>query len=330
MSKVHDLLDEVRAAVEPSDATLADAYEHRDTVLAIAASFGGALRTYRSGSIAHETANDDTDADCGVVLDRRIWAELGPDGDDKPPNDLVQQVRTKVRVELNAGGWDITTKLTKRAIEVSFSCGPSVDLIVALTRKDAPGLWIPNLKTAGWDASHPEKHTELLAAEPKALRVTRARAIRLLKAWNKQPVNPGLCSFNIEALALTAVSAGMGVPEALHAVADHGAIDLAKRLTPDPAGVSPPIKVLLARDLVVKRLTALATSVAKAMESDDDDEVQDLLASAFPDYIDPASPTSLSMISSSLRSGNDGLKYTAAGLTAAAGAHVKTTRSFGA
>lgn len=92
----------------------------------------------------------------------------------------------------------------------------------------------------------------------------------------------------------------MGVPEALHAIADYGATDLAKRLTPDPAGVSPAIKVLLARDLVVKRLNALATAMAKAIESDDDDEVQDLVASAFPNYIDPASPTSKSTISASL------------------------------
>lgn len=73
----------------------------------------------------------------------------------------------------------MSTQLTKRAIEVNFPDGPSVDLIVGLTRKDAAGLWIPNLHSSSWDASHPERHTELLTAAPKALRVTRARAIRL-------------------------------------------------------------------------------------------------------------------------------------------------------
>jgi len=330
MSPIHDLLDEVRSSVAPSDTTLDDARKHREAVLASAKSFDGALRTYYSGSIAHGTANDDTDADCGVVLDRRTWTALGPDGDDEGPGNVVEQVRNKVRSDLNQDGWGVTTQLTKRAIEVNFPDGPSVDLIVGLTRKEAAGLWIPNLHSSSWDASHPERHTELLTAAPKALRVTRARAIRLAKAWNKQPTQPGLCSFNIEALALAAVESGMGVPEALHAIADFGAADLAKRLTPDPAEVSPPIKLLIDRDIVVSRLNALASSLAKALASDDDDEVQDLLAAAFPKYLDPASSRSEASISASLRGGNEGIRYTAGGITAAVGASVKTTRSFGA
>jgi hypothetical protein len=329
MSKIHDLLDEVRAKVAPSDTTLREAREHRDLVLASAASFVGAQRTYRSGSIAHGNANDDTDADGGVVLDRRVWTELGPDGDGEGPGEVVEQVRRKVRSNLNDDGWDVSTRLTKRAIAVRFPDGPSVDLIVGLTRKDAKGIWIPNLKARRWDPSHPERHTELLTDDPKSLRVTRARAIRLTKAWNKQPSKPGLCSFNIEALALAAVESGKGLPEALHAIADHGATDLAKRLTPDPACVSPPIKLLIDRDLVVSRLTALASSLAKALDTDDDDEVQDQLAAAFPQYIDPADGRSQASIAASLRSGNDRVRYTPAGLSAVAGSHLKTTRSFG-
>lgn len=329
MSKIHDLLDEVRTEVAPSDTTLSDAREHRDAVLASAKSFDGALRTYHSGSIAHGTANDDTDADCGVVLDRRVWTALGPDGDDEGPGDVVEQVRSKVRSDLNDDGWDVSTRLTKRAIEVSLPDGPSVDLIVGLTRKDAVGLFVPNLHSSGWDASHPERHTELLTADPKSLRVTRARSIRLAKAWNKQPAQPGLCSFNIEALALSAVESAMGVPEALHAIADYGASDLAKRFMPDPADVSPPIKLLIDRDIVISRLTAFASSLVKALESDDDNEVQDLLAAAFPKYLEPANSQSQASISASLRGGNEGLRYTAGGIAAAAGSHVKTTRSFG-
>ena len=41
----------------------------------------------------------------------------------------------------------------------------------------------------------------------------------MAKAWNKQSTQPGLCSFNLEALALAAVESGMGLPEALHAIA---------------------------------------------------------------------------------------------------------------
>lgn len=329
MSKIHDLLDQIRDDVAPSDTTLSDARENRDAVLSSAGTFDGALRTYRSGSIAHGTANDDTDADCGIVLDRRVWTELGPDGDDDGPGEVVERVRSKVRSDLNDDGWDVSTRLTKRAIEVRFPDGPSVDLIVGLTRKGAAGLWIPNLKTSSWDASHPERHTELLTANPKSLRATRARAIRLAKAWNKQPSQPGLCSFNLEALALAAVEPGMGLPEALHAIADHGATDLAKRLTPDPADVSPPIKLLIDRGIVVSRLSALAASLAKAIESEDDDEVQDLIAAAYPNYLEPADRQSKASVSASLRGGNDGVRYTASGITAATGSQVKTTRSFG-
>lgn len=121
----------------------------------------------------------------------------------------------------------------------------------------------------------------------------------------------------------------MGVPEALHAIADFGATDLARRLTPDPAEVSPPIKLLIDRDIVVSRLNALSSSLAKALASDDHDEVQDHLAAAFPKYLDPAISQSEASISASLRGGNEGIRYTAGGITAVAGASVKTTRSFG-
>ena len=164
MSKIDDLLDQIRNDVAPVDSTLSHARENREAVLASAGSFDGALRTYRSGSIAHGTANDDTDADCGVVLDRRVWTALGPDGNDDGPGEVVEQVRSKVRAELNDEGRNVTTRLTKRAIEVRFPDGPSVDLIVGLTRKDAAGLWIPNLRSGAWEASHPERHTELRTA----------------------------------------------------------------------------------------------------------------------------------------------------------------------
>lgn len=51
MSRIHDLLDEVRSSVAPSDTTLDSARKHREAVLASAESFDGALRTYYSGSI---------------------------------------------------------------------------------------------------------------------------------------------------------------------------------------------------------------------------------------------------------------------------------------
>ena len=220
MNHIDDILVDIQKKIAPSDETLEAARSRRDEVLSVARGYAGALRTYTAGSIAHRTANGDTDADCGVVLDRRSCHELGPDGDGGAPNDIVEGVRTFIRDRLKDRHPDISFRLTKRAIKVTFNeplldgSDPSVDLIVALTRA-AGALWIPNLERKCWDASDPECHTRLLTAEPAGLRRMRAKVIRLAKAWNKQYSQPGLCSFNIEALALEAIKEEVGVTDGL-------------------------------------------------------------------------------------------------------------------
>src|SRR5260370_21821955 len=74
---------------------------------------------------------------------------------------------------------------------------PTVDLVVALDRRDADGLWIPHLEKKRWDASYPEQHVRLLNAEPASLRRLRLRVIRLLKACNKQWTDPAFSSFPV-------------------------------------------------------------------------------------------------------------------------------------
>lgn len=74
----------------------------RDDVLAeararlarkIAETFPGVLRTYASGSLAHYTFNSPvTDGDGGVVLDRRFYPSLGPDGGGETPNDTTSDL----------------------------------------------------------------------------------------------------------------------------------------------------------------------------------------------------------------------------------------------
>src|SRR5258708_21337652 len=101
--------------------------------------------------------------------------------------------------------------ITKRAVLFKFheppgdhdpQEAPSVDLVIGLTRKDAEGLWIPNTTHDRWDASHPQRHTELLTAPPKDLRVFRARVIRLVKALVANDGDDAVViSFNVEALA---------------------------------------------------------------------------------------------------------------------------------
>ncbi|NKX08785.1 hypothetical protein GS944_18400 [Rhodococcus hoagii] len=139
----------------------------------------------------------------------------------------------------------------------------------------------------------PEKHTELLTGEPKSLRVTRARAIRLAKAENKRPgakPDPPVCSFNLEALALMFIQPGQNVATALLELWERGAADLARRNTPDPAGVSAPIKVA-DRTYAVERLTHAATMLRSALDNDDDEcRVRSALVQLWPDFVS-ATPT---------------------------------------
>ena len=337
MSASDDVLDEVRSAIAPPDATLAAARARRTDVLSAAQSLRGVLRVYNSGSIAHGTANGDTDADCGVVLDRRIWRDLGPDTDDDlGPGDVVEEVRNLVRKALKEEYPEVKTRLSKRAIVLKFhqaldnGADPSVDLIVALQRNDG-GLWIPNLDSGTWDASDPIKHTELLTRPPRSLRVKRARVVRLGKAWNGQYGNPGMCSFNIEALALACVEEGTGLARALTDFFAHSADDVARRNTPDPAGVSKPIKLKVDRDVMVRRLQTARNLIQQALANDDDEgAVRAALADLFWNYVEaPAGVSSSSAMARALRAGNDGVRMAGGLLIGSSGARVKTTRSYG-
>jgi hypothetical protein len=146
-SVVH--LDRVRATIAPEDRVLAEARARRNTVTTSARSFYGGLRTFNSGSLAHGNVNNPvSDADCGFVLDRRSYIELGPDGDGSGPNDIMLEVAEFVMPRVREVYPYAIYTLTKRAILINFhepidDEDPSVDLIVALTRKDKPGLLDP-------------------------------------------------------------------------------------------------------------------------------------------------------------------------------------------
>lgn len=339
------LLDDVRSQLAPTDVVLKEARDRRDTVRRAAESFVGVLKTYNSGSLAHGTANcpihrrdKGLDADCGVVLDRRVHRSLGPDseenvGPDQTVAAVLEHLRPKVLVQYPAA----TFKITKRALFIEFhepmASGedPTVDLVVGLRRREE-GLWIPNTEQHRWDPSHPEMHTELLTAEPKSLRVTRARAIRLAKAENKRPgrkSNPPLCSFNLEALALMFVQPGQGVPAALLQLWESGAKDLARRNTPDPAHVSAPIKVA-DREYAVERLTQAADTLRAAIERDDDEyQVRAYLSRLWPDFVAP-SPfgETKARVAARLQAGKP-LAVTGLGALSATGAALKQPRAYG-
>ena len=338
MQNTAAILNDVHAELAPSDDTLTAVRSRRDDVLARCRDFPGALRTYNSGSIAHRTANHDTDADCGVVLDRRSYPMLGPDGEGEGPNQIVDDFRQSLRDRLKESYSDIRFRVTKRAIKITFNqpladgSDPTVDLIVALTRI-GKGLWIPNIETRNWDASHPEYHTKVLTDEPAGLRRVRAKIIRLAKGWNTQYAEPGLCSFNIEALALICICEEHGVPDGLAELFRFSASDLKRHLTPDPAGVSKPIKLLQDREVVVSRLQKAAKWMGIALENDDDKtEVQDAMASLYWKYVEPpAGSESKEALASVLRSGKPvlGVSGGALSLNKTGTTSIKSTRSYG-
>lgn len=335
MAYTEKLLDDVRSQIAADDFVLAEARARLQLVRDIAITFPGALRTYASGSLAHHTVNHPvSDADGGLVLDRRYYPELGPDGGGESPADVTEQLCGLLGPEVRAHYPNARCGTSKRGPKLWFGQplkdqDPTVDLVVALTRRDGRGLWIPNLRKNTWEASDPEGHTDLLDGGGEALRRTRRRVIRLAKAWNKQYDEPGLSSFNIEALALASVQARMGLANALQAWFADAATSLATGYnTPDPAGVSPSLKLLKPRDTVVRRLRLAASGLEEALGHDDDlAAVQAALARVFWDYIEEPGGGRLVSAVAGLRSGRP-VTTARLGVTGPAVA-LKPTRSYG-
>lgn len=296
-----EMLDFIRSQIAPDDDALEEARERRDATRDAAKKFGSTNRSFSSGSLAHRTANcpihhrdAGLDADCGVVLDRRAYPALGPDSASQVgPVDVVHKMAGHLEKSLKPCYPKLKVKVTKRAILLTFNepllsgADPTVDIVVGLDRVAKPGLWIPNTESNQWDPSHPEKHTELLTAEPASLRLARQHAIRLAKAENKRIAKPLLCSFNIEALGWMFVGRGMNDTQALLAVWRDGAADLERRPTPDPADVSASIKVE-DRAKAVEKLRFAARQLQSALDHDDDAEwVRKALAQLFPEFVPP-------------------------------------------
>ena len=339
MGLVLDILNnEVRKKITVNDKVLKEARKRRDLVAEAALEIEGALRWFRSGSVAHGWVNRPvTDADSGLVLDRRIHATLGPDGEGEGPEDIVDQLRDlverKVRQEYP------NTKVTKsrRGLLVEFNEpvtdkeDPTVDLIVTLTRKDADGLWIPDLDKDEWTPSHPEKHTDLFTGGTRELRSLRARVVRLAKAWNKQwdEGDRALSSFNIGALGWEYVTEPtVPLDEALAGWFRYAHDEVEKAETKDPAEVSDPIRLLKPKGIVLKRLASAAERLEHALANEDDeDAVRDDLATVYPDYVEPPAE-SKSAFARALRT-NEGIGATATGIALGTGTTMKRTRTYG-
>lgn len=315
-TEVDEVLDEVRNEISADDDDLREARERRKCVLEAAASFDGFLRKFNSGSVAHGTVNNLVDdADGGVVLNRQVYPDLGPDSDDEGgPAKIVAAVRDHIMPIVRETYPDAEGRLTKRAILIRFKepnddeVDPSVDLIVGLTRKDADGIWIPNLDRDKWDASDPEEHTRLLTAKPKDLRVHRARIIRLAKAAVKHDSSQVLISFNIEALALEQIEEVDGLTESLRSFFDEAASSIGEGLTEDPAEVSGAIKLPegMTRTRAAKRLQYFADKVQEAVDADDRAGIEAALAELYLDQFPDAGKSEKKSLVEALRSGDEG------------------------
>jgi hypothetical protein len=309
------MLGDVHEQIAADRAILTVARRRRNAITVAASRFDGALRVFSSGSVAHATVIFEVeDADAGVVLDRRKHTELGPDGEGIGPRVIVEEMARFIHGELKDDFPGLTYEVGKRAIKFTFNDlvkgqDPYVDLIVGLTRADGEGIWIPRLTDNSWDASDPEEHTRLLTSDSiaKDLRVHRAQVIRLIKACLKRDDHPVLSSFHVEARALADVDKVRTRGESLERVFRKSAAALELGDTPDPAGVSDPIKLEVPRDRAARRLRGLGESMAEALEhSGDKQRAQSALNRVFPDFIDPPDTGGKGAIAQGLRGGSPG------------------------
>lgn len=329
-------IKDLHAAVKVDDGVLKEARDRRNLVNRHARDFDGALRTYNSGSVAAGVVIKKVDdADGGVVLDRRTYPELGPDGGGERPNEIVEDVAEFVIDKVVADYPNADYEIGRRSIKITFGKtfkgqDPYVDLIVALTRKDSdPGLWIPQTEDGIWDASDPEKHTALFTSKSiaKDLRVYRAQLVRIGKAMLKQDDEPAIASFHFGAHVLRHIKSDEPLPgtliDGLQRVFDLAADEIDQGDTPDPAEVSAPLKLDLPRHLVVQRLDGFASGLQEAIEHrDDEDAVQEALAKILPDYIEAPKSSAKLNIARELRS-----RKPAAAVTSAFGVGAGATRT---
>lgn len=307
MSVLDDLLDEVRTQIEAKPEALNEARSRLQLVRDSASSFHGQLRTYRSGSLAVHTMNEPvTDGDGGIVLNRNYYPSLGPDGGGDAPGEVVDDLCDHLRPLIREAYPNATMHISKRGPKIYFGQSvdgddPTVDLVVAMNRKEGAGIWIPNLEKGIWEPSDPEKHVELLNGNQPGFRSTRRKIIRLAKAWNKQYSTPGSSSFEISVWAYEFVEPGQGISKGLWTLFNKAATRLeAGAPTKDPAGVSGNLKLLIAAENMATRLRKAADGMATAIASDDD-EIREVLSLIFSKYIDAPTTSSLKAAASLLR-----------------------------
>lgn len=286
------VLEQILWEISVPKQVLAEAKKRRDLILRLARLHNAARRTYVAGSVAQGNTNSPlTDADGGVVIDRRVpeFRAFGPDAGSSGEGPerfyqgfaafILPQVRPHYpNVELDREG--------NRAIKFMFNepiefdelgiVDPYVDLIVALRREeDHLGLWIPNRRDGWWDPANPEKHTWLMVRrDPRPVSVHRAHEVRLGKrAVKRDAAAPGriavVCSWNLGALSLYYVTERRPLAQGLAEFLDGASAAIARSLTDDPAGVAGQIKLPdgMTQDVASAKLAAMAAVVWQAVNA---------------------------------------------------------------
>lgn len=270
---IEQLLEEARRRIQVSDDELREARRRRDLLAAALTSEFRGSRTYVNGSVAHGDALDPlTDIDLGIVV-AEAKDTHGPGK--KGCSDLQERAANATRAALKDEFPDLRVEWRnrRRSILVRFAkpvtYGQSdftADVIIAIDNPDGDGLYIPNYR--GWSRSHPEEHTNLVRQANQDTRYTYARVVRLTKHYNRRNAKP-LCSWNIKALALDALTKPSKLAAGMVAWFDHAIDDLSDGLTDDPAGVAEkPISIndKMTRTEVVNRLKKSREKLTRALD----------------------------------------------------------------
>lgn len=157
-------------------------------------------------------------------------------------------------------------------------------------------------------------------------------ATRLVKLWNDRYTTPYLSSFNVAALAYWGLEAVVPIDQALYDLLDYAAKDLSDRRTPDPAGVSAPLKTPVPRVDVVRRLEKARDRAEEALEARDEGEAREALSRLLPEYVDPPAGDRAARLAAEMRGGGPpkvGGPHGIAVGAAASGRPTKPIRSHG-
>ncbi|MGI3201749.1 hypothetical protein ACRJ4W_31770 [Streptomyces sp. GLT-R25] len=304
MAHLHKQFDDLLTLINVDPDVLTATRERLALARKLAEQHPEGRTSYSSGSIPVGThiqphAGAVSDGDGGIILDRVRHPELGPDGEGEAPHavtdELVAFIGPKLRdPERTPSYLKARVYTSRRGLKIHFGApvngtDVTVDLIVALRRREGRGLWIPDLERApgskkAWSASDPQGHVELLTSGADALRRTRRRAIRILKAWNAQATKPGFSSHQLSVWAYEFVEPRMGLVGAVHTVLLEAALRLQRgEPTKDPRSISPDLKPLIPDADAERRLRVAADRLAKAIADPDDiDTVAEVLEHLFP------------------------------------------------